>query len=44
MNDAPGRVNANNALIPFGQFDTLQYARLLALDALAVHPLGRNIK
>jgi hypothetical protein len=32
MNDAPGRVNANNALIPFGQFDTLHYARLLILD------------
>jgi hypothetical protein len=27
MNDAPGRVNTNNALIPFGLF-----ARLLILD------------
>jgi hypothetical protein len=44
MNDAPGRVKANNALMPFGQFDTLQYARLLILDALAFHPLGRNMK
>lgn len=32
MNDAPGRVNPNNALIPFAQFDTLHYARLLILD------------
>ena len=32
MNDAPGRVNANNALIPFAQFDTLHFARLLILD------------
>lgn len=44
MNDAPGRLNANNALIPFGQLDTVHYARLLILDALAVPPLGRNIK
>jgi len=32
MNDAPGRVNANNALIPFAQFDTLHVARLLILE------------
>ncbi len=32
MNEAPGRVNANNVLIPFGQFDTLHFARLLILD------------
>jgi len=32
MNDAPGRVNANNALIPFARFDTLHFARLLILD------------
>ena len=32
MNDAPGRVNVNNALIPFVQFDTLHFARLLILD------------
>lgn len=32
MNTAPGRVNANNALIPFAQFDTLHFARLLILD------------
>ncbi len=32
MNAAPGRVNANNTLIPFAQFDTLHFARLLILD------------
>ena len=32
MNDAPGRVNPNNALIPFARFDTLHVARLLILD------------
>ena len=32
MNDAPGRVNASNALIPFGEFDTLHFARLVILD------------
>ena len=32
MNDAPGRVNPNNGLIPFTQFDTLHVARLLILD------------
>ena len=32
MNDAPGRVNPNNTLIPFAQFDTLHVARLLVLD------------
>ena len=32
MNEAPGRVNPNNALIPFAQFDPLHYARLLILD------------
>lgn len=32
MNDAPGRVNPNNALLPFAQFDTLHVARLLILD------------
>jgi hypothetical protein len=32
MNDAPGRVNTSNSLIPFGQFDTLHVARLLVLD------------
>ena len=32
MNDSPGRVNANNALIPFGEFDTLHFARFVILD------------
>src|SRR4029079_6884506 len=32
MNDAPGRVNVDNTLIPFRQFDTLHFARLLILD------------
>ena len=32
MNEAPGRVNPGNALIPFAQFDTLHFARLLLLD------------
>src|SRR5687768_621082 len=32
MNDAPGRVNPGNPLIPFGQFDSLHVARLLILD------------
>ncbi|GAO35413.1 hypothetical protein SCT_0799 [Sulfuricella sp. T08] len=32
MNDAPGRVNPNNALLPFAQFNTLHVARLLILD------------
>jgi hypothetical protein len=32
MNHAPGRVNPNNAVIPFEQFDTLHFARLLIVD------------
>jgi hypothetical protein len=32
MNDAPGRVNADNGLIPFAQFDTLHVARFVILD------------
>lgn len=32
MNDAPGRVNAHNALIPFGRLDRLHFARLVILD------------
>ena len=32
MNEGPGRVNANNELIPFAQFDQLHFARLLILD------------
>ena len=32
MNDAPGRVNPDNELVPFAQFDTLHFARLVILD------------
>ncbi|HEY5893063.1 MAG TPA: hypothetical protein VIT91_07510 [Chthoniobacterales bacterium] len=32
MNDEPGWVNARNALIPFGEFETLHFARLLILE------------
>ncbi|MES2922035.1 MAG: hypothetical protein V4819_10830 [Verrucomicrobiota bacterium] len=32
MNDAPGRVNPNNTLVPFSKFETLHVARLLLLD------------
>ncbi|MCZ6528965.1 MAG: hypothetical protein O6949_01355 [Chloroflexi bacterium] len=32
MNEAPGRVNPNNELLPFAQFDALHFARLLILD------------
>src|SRR5260370_35576455 len=32
MNHAPGRVNPNHSLIPFEQFDTLHFARLLIVD------------
>jgi hypothetical protein len=32
MNEGPGRVNANNGLIPFAKFDSLHFARLLILD------------
>jgi hypothetical protein len=31
MNDAPGRVNANNALIPFAEFSMIHVARLIVL-------------
>src|SRR4030095_7915254 len=32
MNDGPGRVNPNNPLVPFAQFDTLHFARFVILD------------
>ena len=32
MNDGPGQINPNNALIPFAQFENLHFARLLILD------------
>lgn len=47
MNEAPGRVNANNALVPFGQFDTLHVARFVilkdnSLDDVGVYDLPRR--
>jgi hypothetical protein len=32
MNEGPGRVNPNNPLVPFAQFDTLHFARFVILD------------
>ncbi|MEO8439728.1 MAG: hypothetical protein ABI540_05840 [Spartobacteria bacterium] len=32
MNEAPGRVDPNNSLIPFAQFDRLHFSRLVILD------------
>ncbi len=32
MNEAPGRVDPNNELIPFADFDTLHFARFVILD------------
>jgi hypothetical protein len=32
MNDAPGRVNPNNPLVPFAQLDTVHVARFLIVD------------
>ena len=32
MNHGPGRVNPNNDLIPFAEFDTLHFARFVILD------------
>jgi hypothetical protein len=32
MNAAPGRVNVDNPLVPFAQFDTLHFARFVILD------------
>jgi hypothetical protein len=32
MNVAPGRVDANNALLPFGRFDVIHFARIVILD------------
>jgi hypothetical protein len=47
MNDAPGRAKPDNALIPFGAFETLHFARLLVvddqtLDDIRAHALPRN--
>ena len=32
MNSGPGRVDPNNALLPFAEFDTLHFARFIILD------------
>lgn len=32
MNDAPGQVNPDNALLPFARFDKLHFSRFLILD------------
>jgi hypothetical protein len=32
MNHGPGRVDPNNALVPFGHYDALHFARFLILD------------
>jgi hypothetical protein len=47
MNDAPGHVNPSNALIPFGQFDTVHVARFVILkdnspDDVSVYGLPRR--
>src|SRR5215470_2188044 len=39
MNKAPGCVNPNNPLVPFAQFDTLHFARLVILDDKTVGDL-----
>jgi hypothetical protein len=36
MNEAAGRVNAHNALVPFGEFDTLHVARLLIVEDMTL--------
>jgi hypothetical protein len=47
VNEGPGRVNANNALIPFATFENLHFARLIILDDkttgdMGVYGLHRN--
>ena len=47
MNDAPGRAKPDNALIPFGEFEMLHFARLLivddkTLDDIRAHGLARR--
>ncbi len=32
MNESPGRVKADNALVPFAQFETLHFARFVIMD------------
>ena len=40
MNDGPGRVNRNNELVPFEQFDRLHFARLIILDDKTTADVG----
>ena len=40
MNHAPGRVNADNSLVPFGRFTTLHFARFVILDDLTTSDIG----
>ncbi len=40
MNEAPGRVNPNNALLPFEKFETLHFARLLVLNDQTIGDVG----
>jgi hypothetical protein len=40
MNEAPGRVKVNNALIPFEQFDRLHFGRLLILNDQTTGDVG----
>ena len=48
MNDAPGRAKPDNAALPFGNFETLHFARLLivddkALDDVRAYGLARPV-
>jgi hypothetical protein len=47
MNDAPGHANPTNALVPFGEFETLHFARFVilkdnSLDDILAHGLPRR--
>jgi len=41
MNSAPGVVDPNNAVLPFGQFENLHFARLVVLDDARMADLER---
>jgi len=40
MNDSPGIVDPQNALVPFGRFTTLHFARFVILDDLTTGDIG----
>ena len=40
MNDAPGRGNPDNALVPFGRFDSLHVARFLVVEDKALNDVS----